>query len=75
MKRYTQRQITSGGVDEVCFFLEQVVKYIVDESEKLLKYNGSKNTRISGDCVRAVLRYKRTIPSAAISRRHDLKKK
>jgi hypothetical protein len=74
MHGLTNRQIESDSVDEVSRFLVNVVEYIVDESEKLLSYNATKNSRISSDCVRAIINSKREISLATISRRHDLKK-
>ena len=74
MHELTHRQIESDSVDDVRKFLVCVVKYIVDESEKLLIYNATKNSRITRDCVRAILNSERKISFATISWRHDLKK-
>lgn len=55
MRKYTNRQIQEDSVKEISLFLENVVKDIVEDSEKLLQYNGNKNQRITKDCVKAVI--------------------
>jgi hypothetical protein len=75
MRKYTQRQVEPDSVDDVCIFLEEIVRYIVEESEKLLKYNGTKTSRISCDCVRPILNSRRNITFAAINGRRNKQKK
>lgn len=56
MRKYTTRQIQDEGVKETSHFLENVIKDIIEGSEKLLQYNGNKNQRITKDCIKAVIK-------------------
>ena len=56
MRKYTNRQIQEDSVKEISQFLEIIVKNLVEKSEKLLEYNGTKNQRISKDCIKAVIK-------------------
>jgi hypothetical protein len=75
MRQYTHRQVEPGSVDDVCIFLEEVVRYIIEESEKLLKFNGTKTSRISCDSVRPILNSRSNITFAAMNRRRNQQKK
>ena len=56
MRKYTNRQIQEESVKEASQFLECIIKNIVEKSEILLKYNGTKNQRITEDCIKAVIK-------------------
>jgi len=56
MRKYTNRQIQEDSVKETSQFLEHIIKNIVASSERLLLYNGTQNQRITGDCVKAVIK-------------------
>jgi hypothetical protein len=56
MRKYTKRQIQDNGVKETSQFLERMIKNIVEKSERLLEYNGTKNKRITKDCIKAVIK-------------------
>lgn len=56
MRKYTNRQIQEDSVKEASQFLELIVKHLVEKSERLLEYNGSKNQRITQDCIKAVIK-------------------
>ena len=75
MRKYTSRQIESDSVDDVVRFLEVIVWYIVQRCETLLKCNATEKTRISRDCVRAILNSKREISFSSINRECEFKKK
>lgn len=62
MRRYTDRQIQEDGVKEASQFLESIIKDLVEQSERLLEYNGSKNQRITKDCIKAVINSQSDIP-------------
>jgi hypothetical protein len=56
MRKYTNRQIQEESVKEASQFLECIIKNMVEKSEILLKYNGTKNQRITKDCIKAVIK-------------------
>ena len=56
MRKYTNRQVQEDSVKETSQLLEFVVKHLVEKSEKLLEYNGTKNQRITKDCIKAVIK-------------------
>lgn len=56
MRKYTNRQIQADSVKETSLFLENIIKDIVENCEELLRYNGTKNQRITKDCVRTVIK-------------------
>jgi hypothetical protein len=58
MRKYTKRQIQEDSVKEISNFLENLIQDIIERSEKLLSYNGSKNQRISEECIKAVIKSK-----------------
>ena len=56
MRKYTNHQIQKDSVKVTSQFLEYMIKNIVEKSENLLLYNGSKNQRITKDCIKAVIK-------------------
>ena len=58
MRKYTNRQIQVDSVKETSILLENIIRNIVESSEKLLLYNGNKNQRITKDCIKAVIKLK-----------------
>ena len=56
MRKYTNRQIQEDSVKETSLLLENIIKNIIESSEKLLLYNGNKNQRITKDCIKAVIK-------------------
>lgn len=55
MRKYTKRQIQDEGVIELSKYLEGKIKEIVEYSEEILAHNGTKNQRITKDCIKAVI--------------------
>jgi len=58
MRKYTNRQIQEEGVVVLSKYLEKEIKTIVEESEKLLEYNGTKNQRITAECIESIINNK-----------------
>jgi len=62
MRKYTNRQIQEEGVVVLSKHLEKKmgkeIKTIVEESEKLLEYNGTKNQRITAECIESIINNK-----------------
>lgn len=56
MRKYTNRQIQENSIKEISLFLENMIKDIVENCEQLLRYNGTKNQRITKECVRTVIK-------------------
>ena len=56
MRKYTNRQIQEDSVKETTKFLESIIKDLVEQSERLLEHHGSKNQRITKDCIRAIIK-------------------
>lgn len=56
MRKYTNHQIQEDSVKETSQFLEYMIKNIVEKSENLLRCNGTKNQRITKDCIKAVIK-------------------
>lgn len=74
MRKYTHRQVEPDSVDDISVFLEEIIRYIIEECEILLKYNGTKSSRISCDCVRPILNSRRSIPFVVINNRRKQQK-
>ena len=58
MRKHTNRQIQEDGVVELSKYLEKEIKTIVEESENLLEHNGTKNQRITAECIESVINNK-----------------
>ena len=62
MRKYTNRQIQEEGVVVLSKYLEkkmgEEIKTIVEESEKRLEYNGTKNQRITAECIESIINNK-----------------
>ncbi len=56
MRKYTNHQIQEDSVKETSQFLESIIENLVEKSEKLLEFNGTRNQRITKDCVKAVIK-------------------
>ncbi len=58
MRRHTNRQIQKEAVIDLSKYLEKEIKTIVEESEKLLEHNGTKNQRITAECIESIINNK-----------------
>ena len=57
-RQYTNRQISKESILVIIYFLEKIIKEIINECEILLQVNGAKNQRITRDLVETVINSK-----------------
>ena len=58
MRKHTNRQIQKESVVELLKYLEKEVEIVTKDAENRLKYNGTKNQRITAECIESIINNK-----------------